>query len=154
MLDFGVRLLDGQQINVNTSLIPVTIFERGCKIRDLEDPVTIDYDFFLRAVLLHKTFFYLVEKSLVKYRIHSEQLSHRNISKSLSYIDIIRQNILSDLDKSKQKQYLAALAKYRHQKPFSKKALEQIFNIASKTLPSWVTDNLVVFYLNKLRSKR
>ena len=42
---YNVRLLDGQQINVNTTLIPTHLFER-CKIRKLDDPVAIDYDFF------------------------------------------------------------------------------------------------------------
>ena len=154
VFDFGVRLLDGQQINVNTSLIPVLLFERECKIRDLEDPVAIDYDFFLRAALLHNASFYLVRKSLLKYRIHSEQLSHHNIVKSLSYLDLLQQSILSELNQSKQEQYTVALAKYKREKSLSKKTLEGAFNIASKTFPSWVTDKLAVFYLNNIRSKR
>jgi len=28
--EFNVRLLDGQQININTTLIPSSLFERGC----------------------------------------------------------------------------------------------------------------------------
>jgi len=76
---FNVRLLDGQQININTTLIPSSIFDKGCIFQQLEDPVAIDYDFFLRAGILYGTKFYLIEKSLIKYRMHKEQLSHKKI---------------------------------------------------------------------------
>ena len=82
--NFNVRLLDGQQINVNTSLIPSWLFEKGCDFQDLEDPVLIDYDFFCRAGLLYDVGFYLISQILLKYRIHEEQLSHNKISISLS----------------------------------------------------------------------
>ena len=48
--------------NVNTSLIPSDIFEK-CSIRELHDPVAIDYDFFLRTALLHNIKFHLIEKN-------------------------------------------------------------------------------------------
>jgi len=48
--DFNIRLLDGQQINVNTTLIPSSLFEK-CSIKELDDPVAIDYDFFLCSAL-------------------------------------------------------------------------------------------------------
>jgi len=86
--DFNVRLLDGQLINVNTTLIPCSLFERGCRILELKDPVAIDYDFFLRAGILYDTKFYLISKNLIKYRVHSEQLSHKKISHSLNDSDI------------------------------------------------------------------
>ena len=35
--DFNVRLLDGQQINVNTTLIPTSLFTRGCLFQNLKD---------------------------------------------------------------------------------------------------------------------
>ena len=38
--DFNVRLLDGQQINVNTTLIPATLFKKY-GVRELDDPVAI-----------------------------------------------------------------------------------------------------------------
>jgi len=83
--DFNVRMLDGQQINVNTSLIPTLLFEKGCKIRELEDSVAIDYDFFLRAAILHQTKFILIPEILLKYRLHSGQLSHQNFLKTMNY---------------------------------------------------------------------
>ena len=87
--DFNIRLLDGQKINVNTTLIPATLFKKS-GIRELDDPVAIDYDFFLRSALLHNAKFRLTSQPLVKYRIHSDQLSHKNISKTLNYISEIK----------------------------------------------------------------
>ena len=73
--------------------MPVTLFQQGCKFQNLEDPVVIDYDFFLRAALFFDTSFYLIPKSLLLYRIHKNQLSHTNISDTLVYISEIRKKI-------------------------------------------------------------
>ena len=152
--DFNVRLLDGQQININTSLIPVTLFERGCKFQNLADPVVIDYDFFLRAALFFNTSFHLIPKSLLLYRIHKNQLSHTNISDTLVYVSEIRKKFLSNLENSKKTQYLIALKKYQKKKPILKKTMELGLEITSKTLPSSITNRLIIFYLNKIRRTR
>jgi len=152
--EFNVRLLDGQQINVNTTLIPKSLFEKGCIIRELDEYVVIDYDFFLRAALLFDTKFHLVTDSLVKYRIHTKQLSHQNISKSLSYLDTIRNETLSKLDQSTKEKYIHSLNEYQKRKPIIKKTLELGLKLASKTFPEEITEKLVVFYLNKIRRGR
>jgi len=108
--DFNVRLLDGQQINVNTTLIPTSLFSKGCNIQDLKDPVSIDYDFFLRAGILFEAKFHLISSNLIKYRIHTEQTSHQNILQSLSYLSKIRNDVLSKLNDSTRKKYLSALS--------------------------------------------
>jgi len=152
--DFNVRLLDGQQINVNTTLIPASIFKKGCSIQEIKDPVAIDYDFFLRVGLLYDVNFHLIPKILVKYRIHKEQLSHKNITKTLSYIEELRSEILSNLDDSDKKKYLTALKKYQKEKPLRRKSLEKGLKLFSMVLPHQVTDKLLVFYLNKIRRSR
>lgn len=152
--EFNIRLLDGQQINVNTTLIPSHLFDKGCFFEPLEDPVAIDYDFFLRAGVLYGTRFYLTEKNLVKYRIQSEQLSHKNIAKTLSYLSVVREKVLSKLDDSKRKKYLDAMEKYNKKKPFQTKAMQTGLKVATKTLPNSVTDRLLVFYVNKIRRSR
>jgi len=152
--EFNVRLLDGQQINVNTTLIPSSLFDKGCLVRHLKDPVAIDYDFFLRAGILYGVRFYLISKILLKYRIHTNQLSHQNTLKSLSYLSEIRNQILSELDKSKRDQYLTALKEYNKKKPLPKKTMELGLRLTTYTLPDWVTDRLIIFYLNKIRRTR
>jgi len=152
--DYNVRLLDGQQINVNTTIIPSSLFQRGCLIRDLKDPVAIDYDFFLQAGILYGTSFHLIPRSILKYRIRPHQLSHENVSKTLSYLSEVKDQILSKLDESKREQYLIALKEYGKKKCVSKKIMETGLKVATKTLPDWVTDQLIVFYLNKIRRTR
>jgi len=152
--DFNVRLLDGQQINVNTSLIPSWLFEKGCMFKELKDPVDIDYDFFCRAGILHDIGFYLIPQRLVKYRIHGDQLSHKKISASLSYLDKIREDLFSQLDESKQNSYHRALDQYKKSKSVSKKTLEIGLKLIQKTFPEEITDKILVYYLNKIRRSR
>jgi len=154
IFDFNVRLLDGQQINVNTTLIPASLFSRGCHIQELEDPVAIDYDFFLRAGILFDTKFHLISSNLVKYRIHTEQMSHQNILQSLSYLSKIRSDVLSKLDDSTREKYLNALSEFKKKKPLTKKTLEFGLKFLINSIPEKLTDELLVFYLNKIRRTR
>jgi glycosyltransferase involved in cell wall biosynthesis len=151
--DYNIRLLDSQQINVNTTLIPLSLFQKGCVFRNLEDPVAIDYDFFLQAALQYNTRFHLIPKPLIQYRIHQNQLSHKNISKTLDYIQFIRSEILNRIDPKIRNQYILALKSFQKDKPIGKKVMS--FGLTSlKFLPPFISDNLLTFYLNKLRSSR
>jgi len=78
----------------------------------------------------------------------------KKISKSLSYIDEVKNQVLSHLDKSKKTEYLKALEQYKKGKTISKKTLEFGLKFAQKTLPEWVTDRMIIFYLNKIRRTR
>ena len=150
--DFNVRLLDGQQINVNTTLIPSILFKKY-GIRELDDPVAIDYDFFLRSALLHNAKFRLTSQPLVKYRIHSDQLSHKNISKTLNYISEIKDEILMKLDEPLRNKYNHGLEQYKKTKPVKTKTLEFGMKLLSSA-PTWASDRLLMLYLNKIRHNR
>ena len=150
--DFNVRLLDGQQINVNTTLIPATLFKKY-GVRELDDPVAIDYDFFLRSALLHDAKFRLTSQPLVKYRIHSDQLSHKNISKTLNYISEIKDEILMKLDEPLRNKYNHGLEQYKKTKPEKTKTLEFGMKLLSSA-PTWASDRLLMLYLNKIRHNR
>ena len=150
--DYNVRLLDGQQINVNTTLILSSLLEK-CKLRELDEPVAIDYDFFLHSALLNNIKFHLISKPLVKYRIHSDQMSHKNISKTLDYISEIKDEILTQLDESLQKKYTRELERYKKTKPIKRKTMEFGMKLLSSS-PSWASDRILTFYLNKIRRGR
>jgi len=150
--EYNIRLLDGQQINVNTTLIPSSLFEK-CSIRELDDPVAIDYDFFLCSALLCNVKFHLIQKPLVKYRIHSKQLSHKNISKTLDYIFEIKNEILCQLDDSLQNRYLDELKQYQKTKTAKRKIMKFGMKLISST-PTWASDRILTFYLNKIRQSR
>ena len=150
--DFNLRLLDGQQINVNTTLIPA-IFLKKYGIRKLDEPVAIDYDFFLRSALLHDVKFHLISQPLVNYRIHSAQLSHKNISKTLNYISEIKDEILMKLDESLRIKYNHGLEQYKKTKPTKTKTLEFGMKLLSSA-PTWASDKILMLYLNKIRHNR
>ena len=150
--DFNLRLLDGQQINVNTTLIPA-IFLKKYGIRELDEPVAIDYDFFLRSALLHDVRFHLISQPLVNYRIHSAQLSHKNISKTLNYISEIKDEILMKLDEPLRNKYNHGLEQYKKTKPTKTKTLEFGMKLLS-SVPTWVSDRVLMLYLNKIRHNR
>jgi len=150
--DYNIRLLDGQLINVNTALIPSSLLQKN-SIRYLDDHVAIDYDFFLRSALLHDTKFFLISKPLIKYRIHSNQLSHKNILKTMDYISKIKNEILIQLDDSMRIKYIDELEKYQKTKPIKQKTLKFGMKILS-SMPSLVSDGILIFYLNKIRKNR
>ena len=150
--EYNVRLLDRQLINVNTTLIPSSLFEK-CSIRELDDPVAIDYDLFLNAALLFNIKFHLVQKPLVKYRIHTKQLSHKNISKTLEYISQIKDEILQCLDNSSQIKYISELKRYQKSKSRKRKIMEFSIQFLS-FVPSYISDRILLFYLNKIRQSR
>lgn len=152
--DFNVRLLDGQQINMNTILVPSWLFKKGCMFQELKDPVVVDYDFFLRAGILFGVGFHLIPKVLIKYRIHTNQLSHKTISNSLSYQTKVRDNIISQLDDSQQNSYQTALNQYNKTKSISKKTMEIGLKFMKKTFPEEITDKILIYYLNKIRRSR
>jgi hypothetical protein len=154
VFDFNVRLLDGQQINVNTTLIPSHLFSNGCKIKELSDPVAIDYDLFLQAGILFGVTFFLIEDFLVKYRIHEKQQSHTHIAKTLNYLQSVRDSILSELDTDTKNQYLDSLSKYKKTKPVIKKILDLGLQIMLQIMPTKLADQILVFYVNKIRHGR
>ena len=150
--EYNLRLLDGQQINVNTTLIPSYLFEK-CTIKDLDDPVAIDYDFFLCSALSHDIKFHLISKPLMKYRIHSDQLSHKNISKTMDYISKIKNEILMQLDDSTRTKYIHQLEQYQKTKSTKQKTMEFGMKLLFSA-PSWASDRILIFYLNKIRQNR
>ena len=152
--EFNIRLLDGQLINVNTILIPSSLFKKGCIMRSLDDPIAIDYDFFLRSGILFEMSFHLVEENLLQYRIHKNQTSRKNILQSFKNLEKIKKDILSMLDENIRNRYNTAIKKYSKEKKITKKIMEFGLKIITKILPESLSNQMLVFYLNKIRSSR
>ncbi len=150
--DFTIRLLSGQQINVNTTLISADLFDK-CRLCNLEDSVAVDYDLFLNAAINFGAKFFLVNKPLIQYRIHTNQLSHKNITETLSFLENIKKEYLNKLDDKTRIKYVKALDEYNKQKPFSKKTMEIGLSILSK-IPQEISDKILVYYLNQIRKNR
>jgi len=152
--DFNVRLLDGQQINVNTSLIPSGLFKKGWPASEAADPVSVDYALFLEAGLIRKMNFHLIDTPLIKYRVHPGQLSHRHVLSSLLLLEQVRIGILKNLDPSERTRYRQALESFKAEKPARKKLMEAGLKLLSRALPEAQVDRLLVYYLNNIRRSR
>ena len=150
--EYNIRLLYGQQINVNTTLIPSILFQKP-GIRNLDDPVAIDYHFFLNSAIFHDVKFHLIPHPLVKYRIHADQLSHKNISKTLDFISEIKDELLMKLDESLRSKYNFGIEEYKKTQPTKNKTLEFGMKLLSSA-PSWASDRILTLYLNKIRHNR
>ena len=150
--EYNVRLLYGQQINVNTALIPSILFQKP-GVRNLDESVAIDYDFFLNSAIFHDVKFHLIPQPLVKYRIHTDQLSHKNISKTLDFISNLKDELLMKLDESLRNKYNFGIDEYKKIQPKKNKTLEFGMKLLSST-PSWVSDRILTLYLNKIRHNR
>lgn len=153
-IDFNVRLLEGQIINVNTALIPYSLIQKGCKFQNLDDMVLIDYDFFLQAGLYFDIKFHLIEKPLIKSRIHSKQLSHQKITHSLKQLKILKNETFRNLTPYDSILYANKLKEYKKSQNTMKKTMMLGLNISSKILPDWFTDKILIYYLHKIRSSR
>jgi hypothetical protein len=151
--EYGVRLLDSQQINVNTSLIPKTLIDTLDGFRNVSNPVVIDYDFFLRASIIYNVKFFLVNLPLIKYRVHKKQLSHKNIIKSLVSLEDVKKNILENTSSINLKKYISELNIYRKNKPVIQKFLVLNLKLAS-FLPALISDRILTFYLKNIRTNR
>ena len=67
--------------------------------------------------------------------------------------DVIKKQVLEKLDTPLRSKYTQELKQYQKTKPVAKKSLELGMKIISST-PSWASDRLLTFYLNKIREKR
>ena len=150
--EYNIRLLYGQQINVNTALIPSILFQTP-GVRNLDESVAIDYDFFLNSAIFHDVKFHLISQPLVKYRIHSNQLSHKNISKTLDFISDLKDELLMKLDDSLRRKYNHAIEEYKKTQSRKNKTLEFGMKLLSSA-PSWASDRILTLYLNKIRHNR
>ena len=150
--EYNIRLLHGQQINVNTTLIPSILFQKP-GVRNLDEPVAIDYDFFLNCAIFHDVKFHLIPQALVKYRIHADQLSHKNISKTLGFISDLKDELLMKLDESLRNKYNFGIEEYKKIQPKKNKTLEFGMKLLSSA-PSWASDRILTLYLNKIRHNR
>ena len=153
-LDFFIRLLYEQQINVNTSLIPASLFNQGCQFHNLEYMALIDYDFFLRSALTYKVNFHLISKSLLSYRIHSDQLSKKEIISSLKCRKKLQDSILSLCNPSLNLRLNSKLIKFKNQQPMSKKFKKSILHLLTYHFPEKASEYIILWYLNKVRTSR
>jgi len=142
--DFNVRLLDHQIGNEDTVLIhKSTINEFGSYNEKIPFE---DYELRLRYCILHGCKFFLIEKTISKYRIHFDQIRKQRIQVYLKELEKIRKSILSKLPEAEQQKYEQALKLYRKNKPLKEKSkLFFRFNLLPY-LPNSLSKRIVTLY--------
>lgn len=121
-LDFASSLWVSHIGNGSSALIHKTVFDQvglfdtGLKFGE-------DYDFWLRACILHGIMFYRCPQFLLKYRIHPKQLSGEVKKEALKNNDRIRQRI--------KEQYIATYGKIKWNQ------LIEEFKARGKIRPLW-----------------
>ena len=75
------------------------------------------------------------------------------VTSTLDYISEIKDEILAQLDESLQKKYTRELERYKKTKPIKRKTMKFGMKLLSSS-PSWASDRILTFYLNKIRRGR
>ena len=141
-------LLDHYFGNAGTSLLHKSIFE-NFGMFDETIGFQEDYEFWLRLCLQNGFEFYLISKSLMKYRIHENQLTHKNIKKAMENAKIVRNIVLDKLDSDLKMKYVEALKQYQKSQPINKRILSSSSKIMFKILPNSILNKLINFYSMK-----
>jgi glycosyltransferase involved in cell wall biosynthesis len=116
IFDFNAILLDHMIGHHGSSLIHRSTFEEY-GLFDESIPNEVDSELWLRYCILHNCRLKLVPKTIVKYRIHSTQLTITTRKKHLALANQIRNSILEKLDSKDQLMYEKLLLKYKKNRP-------------------------------------
>jgi glycosyltransferase involved in cell wall biosynthesis len=107
-----------------------------------------DYEFWLRCCLLNDYTLHLLPKITAQYRTHSEQLTKTKMNESFSKSQIIRQQILNQLDPNIQERYVTGLKKWKHtQYPLHVRFRRKVRDAILKSLPSSLSNKILSSYL-------
>jgi len=142
--DFNVLLLDHYIGYGSSSLIhKSTITEYG--MFD-ETVVFEDYELWLRYCLLFKCRLHLVQKTLVKRRVHHGQITKARIGISLEQQEELKKSVLEKLNPSERKKYEIALKTYQKNKSLPEKSKFFVRYKLMKILPNTLSMKLIDFY--------
>jgi hypothetical protein len=111
-----------------------------------------DYEYHLRACILHHCRFHLVEKKIVRYRIHDQQFTWQVMRKYRNQ-DAIAIGILNQLDEKMKNEYLLALSSFRKNRTLFEKTAH-FFKPILKYLPVTLEIKLRTFYLRLAEKKK
>jgi len=149
--DFNVILLDHYIGNAVTSLIHKSSLDKYGYF-DENIGFQEDYELWLRFCLQHNFRLHLVPKSLIKYRIHEDQLTQKKITVSLENAQKVRNRVLERLESGLHDKYELALQQLKKEKPISVKGRRMARDVMFKMLPKSASEKLLKFYLERKNS--
>lgn len=75
--------------------------------------MAIDYELWLRLCLKYEFHLKLIDKTIVKYRKHKENITYTAMNETPNYVDDVRNLVLSSLDPTQMKKYKVGLKHYQ-----------------------------------------
>jgi len=144
IFDFNVILLDHFLAWPCTSLIHRSTID-AYGMYDESTKTEDDYELWLRYCLLHSCRLYLVPKKMVKYRIHSNQVTSRSIKKMEEETHKIIKYTLEKLNPKDRLLYEKLLLRYKKNRPLMRKLWFFIRNNIILILPSPICNRIMLF---------
>jgi len=150
--DFNVILLDHNFYSSSSSLIhKSTIAKYGM----FDETVGFeDYELWLRYCILCNCRLHLVQKTLLKRRIHQGQITKARMRVSLEQQDKIRKSVLDKLNPADCTKYEIALRQYKKSKPITEKCKYFVRYKLFRLLPTFFSINLINAYWYARKKKR
>ena len=109
--EINSRLLNHQYIAPTSSLLHRSIFEYGIFNKDIR--LNEDYDLWLRLCILHGCTIHLLPEPILKGRKHHKSLTVTNARKAKKQDNMIRDNILNQLERHQRDYYTQELKKLK-----------------------------------------
>jgi len=133
--DLDVILLDHYFGNFSCSLINKSLFDKFGKFDESISALVIDYDLWLRFVILHECRLHLFPKTLFQYRQQNNSVTQTNVDQCIKEAENLIPKILSKLSFERRSDYEQKLKKYKRNKPLKYKIKLAIRNILFIFLP-------------------
>ncbi len=142
--DLNVILLDHKfGISSSTLIHKSTIAKYGM----FDETVSFeDYELWLRYSFLCNCRFHLVQKTLVKLRIHQGQITKTKTRVSLVLRDKVKKSVLDKLSPADCTKYEIALRQYKKSKPITEKCKYFVRYKLFRLLPTFFSINLINAY--------
>ena len=152
ILQRNTILLDHYIGNGSTSLIHRSILDRY-GVFDESIGFKEDYEFWLRCCIINDCNLFLIPQKLVKYRIHSTQLTKKKVRENLEHVNMIKNLTLGKLSEDKRKQYLYELRNYQKTKPLKIRIRRQMRDLMLRVFPRDLSGTMIETYMNHKNSK-
>ena len=141
----NVILLDHYYGNASSSFIHKSMFKE-VGLFDETVGYAEDYDFWLRACVLHGMKLHLIPIKSLQYRIHQNQLSSQKALDSFQHAQRIKKKILSQLNKEDQEKYRLGLKTY-YNMPIKVRIRRKVRDAMFKIMPRPVSKKILSTYL-------
>jgi len=143
--DFNVILLDHCIGHQDTTLIHKSTIEEYGMYEETASSAE-DYEMWLRFCLLHNCRLHLIQKTIAKYRIHTNSVSRNKLKRFSGKGKQIRELTLTKLNEGQRKKYEIALKQYKNSIPKSEKARRLVRNFLVQILPNPILRGLSYYY--------